>query len=161
MLRLYCDVSCGYVDKYMMEKNYFFNLSFLADPEFFANKKINFKLLPEQELYLKYKDNPKQLLSDFNLSSALMGALSSDYGLRYFPEVFDKNKAPIIFPELIQITNLRVVYTEDTLETTDNNAAGFLEDILNIYKTTEETTNVPQVDKKVKNKKKKKQHYDA
>ncbi len=114
MLKLIFDVKCGYENDRAEIKDYEFDLSFLCREAYWkilsALGKGDLPEMPptENELFVRYSQNPEALVRDYDIGEAVLNLAANDIGRRRFPEILSKETAPLVFPELFVMSNVRL-----------------------------------------------------
>lgn len=118
MLKLIFDVRCGYERDHADIKDYEFDISFLCKEAYWkilsALGKGDVPSMPptENELFVKYSQDPEALIKDYDIGEAVLNFSANDIGRKRFPEILDKETAPLVFPELFVMKNVRLDLVE-------------------------------------------------
>jgi hypothetical protein len=114
MLKLIFDVKCGYENDHVEIKDYEFDLSFLCKEAYWkilsALGKGDLPEIPptENELFVGYSQRPEALVRDYDIGEAVLNFSADDIGRKRFPEILQKDTAPLVFPELFVMKNVRL-----------------------------------------------------
>lgn len=119
MIYLVFDLKCGYEKDFADIKDYKFDLSFLCDRRYYDvltaidASRATAVLPTEEDLFLQYSQNPERLVKDNRLGAAIFNCASTDIAKRRFPETLSEDSAPLVFPELFSMKNVRLEISEE------------------------------------------------
>jgi len=136
MIKLICDIRCGYDKLYMVEKDAEFPLDFLTNEAVMQSamqwrkEKNKQPILTEDELLTKYMKEPEKLVQDYNLFGIIRSLLSTEYYYKYFFAVKDPNHP--FFPEYFRVENCRLAYSREKPKQ-NNMSDEELEEFLNTF----------------------------
>lgn len=137
MLKLVFDIKCGYEKEYIEVKDYSFDITFLCHDSYYnilniLTKESKPDIIPtENDLFIQYTTTPEKIIKDYKLGATLLNYISSDIGARHFREILSEDTAPLVFPELFTMKNIRLEMTDEALTKEEEKAKN---DLINIFK---------------------------